>query len=783
MLKMSLRSTLTNRVQSRTSIDGSIWIYHLGLGLLGFLLSRAVIMAELYPFGLAFMASITMFNRGFGITVFLSTIAGMLMVHEGLQLIAYLACCTIIFIILIRQHNKSGHWALVPGLVLAVDLLIRGFMTYLTGNEVYLWVGVIFESFFTAILTIVSSISLKAGIKVLKKQTLTADEKTSLGIVMLGFLIGINGAGFFGVGLQSILSRLLILWGALLGGPGGGAAVGVAVGLIPSIQGLLTTGPIAFYALSGLLGGIFHNFNKIGVAIGFCLGNLLMTLFFSEQLVIVQSLWESGIAVGFFLVIKNYFAYEPGASQASVRNTFHDDREHLTQRVLKISQVFSEMEKVFQSRERKNEQADVNDIFNKVASKVCEGCSIRKVCWEQEFYKTYRALIEACSTLEGQGVITEKDFGSSIKRRCVRLRELSTVLNSELEMHQVINDYQRRIEECSALLNVQFIGISRLLEDFAHELKRESLHNAEMDRFLMDKLKAKGISVNNIHVLEHPDRLHEIIISQSACKDKSWCRSMIAPNISEALGNTYAVVNQECNNNNQNGFCSCILSPSRAYKIETGKAQCPKEGYDICGDACTVLDLPDHRTILIMSDGMGAGSEAREESDTAISLLEKLLALGFTTETAVKTVNTTLFIRSGRENFATLDVVIFNTVNGVADFVKIGGAPSLICSNKGIHVIKAAAPPVGILDSIELRTERHVLAPGDMIIMMSDGVWEAIYESGGSGGWLDDILKQIQSNNPQKVAGYLLYLAKKSNGNKARDDMCIQIAVIEEEHI
>lgn len=783
MLKISLRSTLLNRVLSWTSTDGNVWPYHLGLGLLGFLLSRSVIMGELYPFGLAFLASVTMFNRGFGITVFIASIAGIFMVHEGYQLIAYLACSAIIFTILIRQYNKSGHWALVPGLVLAVDLLIRGFMTYLAGNEVYLWVGVVFESLFAAILTIVSSISLKAGFKLSRHQSLTADEKTSLGIIMLGFLVGINGAGLFGVGMQSILSRMLVLWGALIGGPGGGAAIGVAVGLIPSIQGVLTTGPIAFYALSGLLGGTFHKFNKIGVAIGFCLGNLLMTLFFSEQPVIVQSLWESGIAIGFFLIIKNYFESNTGSYEASARDTSCEEREKLTQRVIKISQVFTEMEKVFHVQESKNDQADVNDIFNKVASKVCEGCSIRKVCWEQEFYKTYRALLEACSTLEGQGVITEKGFGSSLRRRCVRLRELSNALNSQLEMHQVQSDYQRRITECNSLLNVQFRGISRLLEDYAHELKRDTLNNTEMGSFLMDKLKTKGISVKNIHVSEHPDRQYEIIVNQSACKDKSWCRSMIAPNISEALGNTYAVKSQNCINTNENGYCICMLSPSRAFRLKTGKAQCPKEGYDVCGDACTVLDLPDHRTILIISDGMGAGSDAREESDTAISLLEKMLSLGFATETAVKTVNTALFIRSGRENFATLDVVIFNGVNGIADFVKIGGAPSLICSNRGIKIIKAATPPVGILDSIELQTDRQVLALGDMIIMMSDGVWEAIYESGGSGGWLDDILKQIQNNDPQKVAGYLLYLAKKATGNKARDDMCIQIALIEEEHL
>ena len=68
------------------------------------------------------------------------------------------------------------------------------------------------------------------------------------------------------------MSRWLVLWGALLGGPGGGAAIGVAVGLVPSVQGVLMVGSIAYYALGGLLGGDFTTSKKLGVIVGFCFG-------------------------------------------------------------------------------------------------------------------------------------------------------------------------------------------------------------------------------------------------------------------------------------------------------------------------------------------------------------------------------------------------------------------------------------------------------------------------------------------------------------------------------
>lgn len=777
MLKNFSLFALKDRVHGRTNYVLSSWPAHLFLGILGFLLPRAVIMGQLYPFGLAFLASVIVFNRGLGLTVLFSSIAGALTAVGGWQLLSYLASYVIIYAILYRQRSNSGHWALVPGLVLAVDLLVRGIFNYLTVNQMYLWIGVAFEGLFAAVLTVVSSVSLRAGVKLVKSQPLTVDEKTGLGLIILGSLVGINGVEILGLGLQSILSRWLVLWGALLGGPGGGAAVGVAVGLIPSIQGNLATGPIAFHALSGLLGGVFHSFNKTGVMIGFSLGNLLMTLFFSEQPVIVQSLWESGIALALFLIIKN-----PGGKLGLQAVPHSDasgkDSTRLVQRLKKVSRVFRELEGIFPIQGKKQEKSEVQEIFDKVASRVCEGCSLRKICWDQEFYKTYRAMLEACATLERKAAITEKDFGTSLKRRCVRLRELSSVLNNQLEMHLAVSNYERRMEECGSLLKSQLAGISRLLENYAEELDRTALDNSELGDYLKDKLQEKGITVKNVEVLEKPDAVYEITVTLVPCQDKSWCRSLIAPNISQALGSTYAVNIQSCHDSTENGSCRCVLTPKRAFRINTGKSQCPKDGFEVCGDTCSVLELPEHRTVLIMSDGMGAGPEALEESKTAIQLLGKLLSLGISTEIAVKTVNTALFIRSGRENFATLDVMMFNGVNGIADFIKIGGAPSLICSENGIKIIKSSTPPAGILDNIELHTERQVLAPGEMIIMMSDGVWEAIFESRE---WLNAVIRQISHNSPQKIASYLLYLAKKATENKARDDMCIQVAVIEEE--
>lgn len=779
MLRVLSRNT---NYKPSSWIGTTLWgsIIALGTAIMGMLLSQAVIMGELYPFGVSFLAAVCLNHARLGKLALLGVVAGAFLSVKGALLVSYLVGYGMIYTILYRYQKKDNHWLIIPALVLAVTLLSRGVTTYLNGNDIYLWVGVMFESFFAGVLTLVSNTGIQALPKFSHGHTLTSEERTSLGILLIGSLVGVAQLHLFGLSLLSILSRCIVLGAGLLAGPGGGAAVGVAVGMIPSIQGTLTTGPIAFYALAGLLGGVFNNFGKVGVVVGFMLGNLLLTLFFSEQVVIVQSFWETGIAITIFLLFSLVkMQVRLGPEEQSMSGT-KDIYALLTERLQKVSLVFIELQKVFRVTSSRRENTELNTLFNKVAAQVCDGCSLRRVCWEQDFYKTYRALLDVCAKLESTGVISERDFSSDLKRRCMRLRELNLTLNSQLELLKVHAGYHKQLDNAAQLINHQLSGLAQLVQELAVELETDLLCDKELAQYLKDKLWDKGVHIKRIEVSLRADGEKELFIHQDACQDRNWCRAMVAPNISQVLGKTYSAKNLVCAGNGQ---CNFTLVPSPVYQVMVGKAQCPKEGGHVSGDVCTAVEMPDNRTLLIISDGMGTGEEALAESTTALNLLEKLLLSSFSVDTALKTVNAALFLRSGQEKFATLDIAIINRVNGQAEFFKLGGAPSLICSVKGIQVVKGATPPAGILENIETNKIRQVLSSGNLLIMMSDGVWEAIHSAGGPTGWLEEVIKELDYSNPHKVASYLLFLAKKATGNRAKDDMCVQVAWLCEDDI
>ncbi|MGI6144339.1 MAG: stage II sporulation protein E [Clostridia bacterium] len=783
MLKALSESVWLNK-RLRSELHHLFSLSYGGVFLLGVFLSRAVLLGEIYPFGVGFFAGRCIYKAKQRGVAFLGVLLGTLFTVDGWPLIGYLLSLCAIYAVFFCYQKEDLSWLTIPSLIFAIHLLARGSIAFFSANELYLWIEIFFESIFVSIFAMVTLTVFQSVSKLKEGGILTVEEITSFGLIIMGIIIGVGELSFFGYSLQSILSRWLVLWGALLGGPGGGAAIGVAVGLVPSVQGVLMVGSIAYYALGGLLGGIFYNFQKIGVIVGFALANLFLSFFYTESVLIVQALKETGVAVLIFLLFNLPIKKEASIAAAlenSNSSSCHEDiGSYYSDKLGKMAEVFYQLERVLREKgESKLENNKLNLLFNKATGRVCTGCSLKRICWEQDFYKTYRAVLEACTKLETNGLIEEKDFNADFKRRCMRLRELCVALNSQLEVLKLISFYEQQLALSNYLVNRQLIGLAKIVESFSEEILQKLEREENLEHVLTEKLAEKGLYVHQLSVVKCPGGEKEIHITQKICQRENWCTALVAPNVSQILDRMYILKSRNCSEKRKRGLCSYVLVPNRDLQVTVGKAYCPKEGLKVSGDLCSALTLPHHKFALIMCDGMGVGTKAYAESSLTVNILEKLLLAGFAPQTAVKTVNTALLLKSTSENFATLDVVIIDQISGCCDFIKIGGAPTLIRSARGVKVIQSSSPPVGILEEIEPQIYRHYLGPRNNIIMMSDGLWDALESMEKPEERWDNLLAKLEVFDPQMVADYLLFQAKKAAGNQALDDMCVMVACLE----
>jgi hypothetical protein len=207
--------------------------------------------------------------------------------------------------------------------------------------------------------------------------------------------------------------------------------------------------------------------------------------------------------------------------------------------------------------------------------------------------------------------------------------------------------------------------------------------------------------------------------------------------------------------------------PPPTLSYATGLAKLAKGGMAISGDSYLVRELADGRLVLGLADGMGVGPKAFLESSAVVSMVEKLLALGLGQEVVLRTVNAALVMRSHDDMFSTLDLALVDLASGETELIKIGSPPTFLCHAGEVEVLTGRSVPIGILRHVEWEVFYRRLAPGDLLVMVSDGVAEV-----GGHEWLADLLPTLSRLDPQEIAERILDEALE-RAKRRRDDMTV----------
>ncbi|MBE6036837.1 MAG: hypothetical protein E7223_04340 [Clostridiales bacterium] len=211
--------------------------------------------------------------------------------------------------------------------------------------------------------------------------------------------------------------------------------------------------------------------------------------------------------------------------------------------------------------------------------------------------------------------------------------------------------------------------------------------------------------------------------------------------------------------------------PKARYRTRVGVATYAKEG-NICGDSYLCTEFKGNQLFLGLSDGMGKGLMAARESAFTVNALHSLMEAGFDAELSLRIINSVLLLRSDDEIFSTVDLGLLNLATGRFRLFKIGAAATYVKRGDRVKTIGLAGLPMGILRRISMDSVQMVLKPGDLLVMVSDGITEAVRGKDGP-QWVEEALGSIRSRNPQTVADLLIRRAVEQYGLKEKDDMTV----------
>lgn len=214
-----------------------------------------------------------------------------------------------------------------------------------------------------------------------------------------------------------------------------------------------------------------------------------------------------------------------------------------------------------------------------------------------------------------------------------------------------------------------------------------------------------------------------------------------------------------------------MFEQAPALMLEIGAATRSRSGEEVAGDSYVSRALPGGRHILALSDGMGSGVSALQESHAALSLLVESLRAGYTRAQALDVVNALMLMCTGREMYATMDMCVTDLHTGETAFEKLGACVSYVVREGEVRAIGADTLPVGVLPDVESHSLRMTLRPGDVVILLTDGVTDA-YPGGEEG--LRAAIAKLYWLHPQAVGEKLIAGALDAGG--AKDDMAVLCA-------
>ncbi|MCF6094687.1 stage II sporulation protein E [Microaerobacter geothermalis] len=759
---------------------------------IAFLLGRAIILSEIAPFSVPYVAVMVYLRRSKMPLLIFALLLGS--GTQSLPLFWGTMISVGFYLILQQMMYKKKR---IPVQDISALPVMVFFSVFISGAAVdfiynqltgYAWLMNSVESILSMVLTLIFIQALPIIVLEKHHHHLKQEEIVCLMIFLASVLTGTVGWMVNGYSVEHILSRFLILIFAYVGGGAIGAAVGVVIGLILSLADVNFIDQIGLLAFSGLLAGLLKEGKKWGVAIGFIVGSAILTIYAGDK----QNLWistvETFVSVFFFFLIppfvfKNISRYIPGTPEH-----LYSQQEYVTKlrdatatKVQMFSDLFKRLSKsfnhqIFQGKEGKERHYDF--FLSIVTETTCNRCFKKERCWNKEFDHTYGLMKDMIGLLERGRLISLSDVPEPFLNKCIKSSQFIQQMKSEYETYQHQLILKKQVGEARRIVADQLLGISKVMNDFSQEIQRESQELNVQEQQIMDRLEELGLTIRNVEIINLEQGNVDIEISQPTCYGRDECEKIVAPLLSDILQENITVLKKECHAFTD-GYCTMCLGSAKAYQVETGAASVAKGGGWLSGDCFSMTDLGNGKYVLAISDGMGNGERAYKESSETLELLQQILRSGIDETLAIKSVNSILSLRTNDEIFATLDLAIIDLHSANARFMKVGSTPSFIMRGDQVLHVTANNLPIGILHEIDVDVVSIQLKPGDLLIMVSDGIYDAERVTQNKEAWIKRLISEIKTLDPQEVADILLEKVVRYHQGDILDDMTVLVAKID----
>ncbi|MBL4936922.1 stage II sporulation protein E [Clostridium sp. YIM B02515] len=779
------RTLKAKKKEVKKTVDGQLVIKLLIYFISSILVSRVLLINYIAPFGIAFLIAVLIYGEE---KVHLVAGGGTLIGYVSLigsidELPSYMVLVAVITLTayLTKNIGRKKQLLVMFSLIFIEVIAYKYFISKLTLDiaalSAALEAGCIFPLYFIINYSIVCFKNLNT------KHLFTNEEVISMAVTASLVISGTWGVNIAGVSIRNILALLFIVVISYVKGSTVGAASGVAMGVIIGVCSNNLPIYISVYGLCGLIGGLFKNSGKLLTVLSYIVAFAIIKIYSNIQgeFKIIEVLISGGIF--FILPLKFY-------NRLILELDFHKKQDYisgnyvdkikgiLVNRLDSFSDVLTNMSTILENLAENDKLVMKNKsaaLIENLADRVCSNCNMKSMCWNREAYYTYNAFGELIQNYQER----KQEMPEELDRKCVK-RTMLSKNTEEIVNNYVINEmWRKRLSEGRELLSSQIGNMASSVSEIIDEFNANIKIDVEAENNIRRILDRSRIKYNDVFCLCNKNNRLIVKIKMHSCSGTQLCVKEVLPLISQALHKNMCISDDGCNIDINDSTCTVTFEEAPKFHVASHAMRICKEGENYSGDSYTFGKLSDGTYMTIISDGMGSGPQAEQESNAAVELIEKFAHTGFNKITAINTVNSIMTLKfSADEKFSTVDLSSLDLYTGEAEFMKVGAVASFIKSGSKVEVIKSKTLPMGVLDKVDVDIIKRKVKNGDIVVMLTDGMLDYNNEAAGKVDWMVDFLENSNCGNPKDLVEQLVEKAKELSGGKVKDDMTVVVSKV-----
>ena len=369
--------------------------------------------------------------------------------------------------------------------------------------------------------------------------------------LLLAIAVGAFGdLNIYGFNIRNVFSILIVMilgWkNGILVGATSGVTIGVTLGVISGSEPIM----IASYAISGMIAGILNRFGKIGVVIGFALGNIVLAYVSNGYTVELIHFKEILVAsIGLLLVPKNlqidleefignskFLPYTSGralnkskevaeslnnVSKAieNIAGTYEEDKEN---KDIKINKQYEENKKIFIAELLNNLENykenmlydDISNVKGDIIDKIFKLLIDKQEISRKELLQIFA---DCNSYIIG---FEDKDISKKLEENIMQIVRTINISYAQSKSDFI---WKKKIEQNNKNVGKQLKDVSKAIGSMAKNLEKDIEQEGNFIRErqeIISLLEQKEIIIQDIAIKKENRYIIEMYLSENIEKSK-----------------------------------------------------------------------------------------------------------------------------------------------------------------------------------------------------------------------------------------------------------------------